>query len=108
MIAPSYVAQNVTVASHNMEKPLYQIPKRRLCCALSRGFSTLREKFPKGGERHLEKSYSNLHEFYFNVVFSYLRIKLKNPRFLFRLVFKSTKANKPTPQYLNIDPSILL
>jgi len=50
MTAPRYVAQNMTVASHNMEKPLYQIPKRQLCCALSRRFSMLREDIPKEGK----------------------------------------------------------
>lgn len=47
MTAPSYAGQNTTVASCNMEKPCYQIPKKRLCCALRSGFRMLREEGPK-------------------------------------------------------------
>lgn len=48
--SPGGAAQNLTAASPNMEKPWYQIPTKRLYCALSRGFSMLREEVSKGGE----------------------------------------------------------
>lgn len=67
--SPGGAAQNLTAASPSTEKPCYQIPKRRLCCALSKGFSMLREEVSKAGEWRLKRSCSNLHEFSFDVDF---------------------------------------
>lgn len=67
--SPGGAALNGAAASPDTEKPSHQIPKKRLCCALSRGFSMLREEVSKEGEWHLKKSYCNLHEFSFDVDF---------------------------------------
>lgn len=64
MIAPRYVVLNMTAARPTMEKPLYQIPQKRICCALtvdSAGW----KKLQREGSDNL-KNVTLAHIFYYN------------------------------------------
>lgn len=72
MLTLRSAALSMTVASHGMEKTLYQIPQKLYChrCSMlreeGRGMTTL-------------KSYSNLHIYVFVFFSPYAKIKLNSP-----------------------------
>jgi len=54
MIVPRYIALNMTVARPNMEKPLYQIPQKRICCALIGYPASWKKELGREGSDNLE------------------------------------------------------